>query len=46
MTCQTNFFLRIEMGSTIFENWVMKIENWVMRIDDPNGPNIPKVRDN
>ena len=38
MACQTNFFLRIEMGPTIFENWVMETENWVMRIDKPNGP--------
>ena len=38
MAYQTNFFLRIEMCPTIFENWVMKIENWVMRIDDSNGP--------
>ena len=38
MACQTNFFLRIEMGPTIFENWVMETENWVMRIDEPNSP--------
>ena len=38
MACQTNFFLRIEMGPTIFENWVMETKNWVMRIDEPNGP--------
>ena len=38
MTCQTNFFFRIEMGPTIFENWVIETKNWVMRIDKPNGP--------
>ena len=38
MACQTNFFFRIEMGPTIFENWVMEIENWVMRIANPNSP--------
>ena len=38
MACQTNFFLRIEMGPIIFENWVMETENWVMGIDEPNGP--------
>ena len=37
MACQANFFFRIEMSLTIFENWVMEIENWVMRIDEPNG---------
>ena len=31
-------FLRIEMGPTIFENWVMETENWVMRIANPNSP--------
>ena len=31
-------FLRIEMGPTIFENWVMETENWVLRIDEPNDP--------
>ena len=31
-------FLRIEMGLTIFENWVMETRNWVMRIGEPNDP--------
>ena len=38
MACQTNFFLRIVMGPTIFENWIIETENLVMRIDEPNGP--------
>ena len=37
------FFFRIEMGPTIFENWVMEIENWVTRIDEPNGPLVSLV---
>ena len=39
MTCQTNFFFRIEMGPTIFDNWVMEIEWWELM--NQTVPNIP-----